>query len=246
VRYAQMRGWQKIRPRCSCQNRCGLVRSRLNSAKIRQLPNSMNSRPSSQNLSGSSRPLARHLVCGAALGMTAVMITSPAQAAFHLWNIREIYSDASGSLQFIEFFTSSGSQQFTGGQQVRVSSGALNMTFTLPSNLPGDTANHAFLMGTAGLQAAGGPTPDYIMPNNFLFTGGGTITFFGVNGGPYTALPTDGSLSRTWNGGNAPNTPQNFAGQIGMVAVPEPGILALLGLGGLGLCCFLRRRPVAR
>ena len=65
-------------------------------------------------------------------------------------------------------------------------------TFTIPSNLPSDSKNHTCLFGTTGLQAAGGPTPDYTIPNGFLFTSGGTISFFGQNGGVYTALPTDG------------------------------------------------------
>jgi len=172
------------------------------------------------------------------------MITRPAQAAFHLWNIREIYTDASGSLQFIELFCNSGSQQFVSGQQIRVTdlSGTTTHTFTLPSNLPGDTLNRAFLIATTGADAAGAPTPDFVLPANFLFAGGGTISFFGQNSGAYTALPTDGTLSRTWIGGDAVNSPQNFGGQVGVVAVPEPAVWALAALGGFGLLVVLRRR----
>ncbi len=38
----------------------------------------------------------------------------------------------------------------------------------------------------------GGITPDYIIPSNFLFLSGGTISFAGISTMPYTALPTDG------------------------------------------------------
>ncbi len=191
-----------------------------------------------------AHPAQRRLVRCAAFGAAATMIATQAQAAFHLWNIREIYTDASGSLQFIEFFSNSGSQQFVGGQQITVTpiGGGAPHVFTIPSNLPGDTLNHAFLIATAGADAAGAPTPDYVLPANFLFPGGGTISFFGANGGAYTALSTDGVLSRTWGGGNVANTPQNFAGQVGFVVVPEPSTLALFATGALGLWVVLRRR----
>jgi len=60
------------------------------------------------------------------------------------------------------------------------------------------------------------------MPNGFLFSGGGSISFFGANSGPYTALPTDGTMARLFiGGGNVVNNPENFAGQIGKVVVAD-------------------------
>lgn len=141
----------------------------------------------------------------------------PANAAFHLWNIREVYTDASGTLQFIEFFSSFGNQQFVNGQQIRITSPTGTNTFTISGNLPADSANRAFLIGTAGITNFGAPRPDYVIPSNFIFPAGGTITFFGANSGAYTALPTDGSLSRTWGAGNAVNSPQNFNNQSGTI-----------------------------
>ena len=168
----------------------------------------------------------------------ALMLSAtPSKAAFHLWNLQELYSDSTGSLQFIELFTTFDSQQFVGGQQISVSNvgNTLTNTFTLPSNLPSSSSGKSFLFGTAGLQAAGGPAPDFIIPNNFLFTAGGLISFFGTNSGSYTALPTDGTASRIWGGStnNATNSPRNFAGQTGTV-VPEPSFsLMALAIGGI-------------
>src|SRR4051812_5974984 len=65
---------------------------------------------------------------------TAVMAMVPARGAFHFWSIREVYSDTSGNLQFIELFDSFGGQSFTGGQQIQVTDGVTTHTFTVPSN----------------------------------------------------------------------------------------------------------------
>jgi serralysin len=185
----------------------------------------------------------KSLLCDLTLGVLVFAGANSAQAGFHLWNIREIYSNSSGTLQFIELFDpSSGGQQFVNGTSISVQNvgNTITHTFNISSNMPSDSLNHALLFGTAGLQAAGGPKPDFIVPDSFLFTAGGSISFFAASG-PYTAIPTDGVNSRTWGGGNAPNTPQNFAGQIGSV-VPEPTTIALLGVSAVGVFFCRRRR----
>src|SRR5690349_2916055 len=88
----------------------------------------------------------------ALIGIAAALVSTPAQAAFHLWTIREIYSDASGNLQFIELFTTSGSEIFVGSQQINVANLGNTITHSLtlpPASLPGSTANKALLFGTA-------------------------------------------------------------------------------------------------
>src|SRR5262245_20918574 len=112
----------------------------------------------------SSSILRRFTYALAAIGLIA---SGPnrAQAAFHLWDITEIYSNSSGTLQFIEFFTSSGSQEFVGGQQITIHNigDTIQHSFTIPSHLPSDSTNKRFLLGTSGIAGAGGPTPDYII-----------------------------------------------------------------------------------
>src|SRR5262249_40362208 len=144
--------------------------------------------------------------------------------------------DASGSLQFIELVDNFGGQEFVFGQTFQVfNTGAtLSHSLNFTNNLPSDSFGHHLLLGTASIHAAGGPTPDFIIPNNFLFTAGGSLNFYNASG-TYTALPTDGTLSRTWGDGNAVNSPMNFNGATGVISVPEPAGLALIGLALAGL-----------
>lgn len=168
----------------------------------------------------------RGLICWAAVFAASMAFAPRAQAAFHFWALQEIYSNNDGTLQFIELSTTFSNQQFVNGQQISVSNVGNTLTnmFTIPTNLPGDSANRTFILATAAVQSFGGPVPDYIIPNGFLFTAGGSVAFFGTNSGPYTALPTDGTMSRIWAGGNnLVNSPRNFAGTTGtVVPVPEP------------------------
>ncbi len=194
----------------------------------------------------------RAFVASAAAILAVTMATSSAQAAFHLWQIDQVYTNSTGTLQFIELHCPVSGMNFVPGQQIQVTNGTQTNTFTIPSgssDLPGNTNGQELLFATAGVHAAGGPVPDYIIPNNFLFAAGGTINFFGSNSGAYTALPTDGTLSRTWNGGNQVNAETNYAGQSGMVvaAVPEPTtwLLTSLTFGVVGLYWTLSRRRSA-
>ncbi len=176
----------------------------------------------------------------------STMIATPARASAHLWNITELFSNSSGTLQFIEMFTTStGQSNFLTARSIVVSNGTSTNTFNVPSTtLAGSTANRSLLFGTSGIQAAGGPAPDFIIPNNFLFTLGGNITFFGAGDGPYTALPTNGTSSRVWGGNvnNLVNSPSNYAGQTGVVGVPEPTSILLVSLALGSFYSFTRRR----
>jgi hypothetical protein len=193
-------------------------------------------------------PFGLSFVCGAAFFCGSMMIATPAHASAHLWNITEIYSNSSGTLQFIEMFTTStGQSNFVTARSIQVSNGVTTNTFNVPSTtLAGSTANRNLLFGTAGIQAAGGPAPDFIIPNNFLFTTGGNITFFGAGDGPYTALPIDGTSSRVWgsNVNNVVNSPSNYAGQTGVVVIPEPTSFILVSLALGSFYSLARRRHV--
>ena len=47
----------------------------------------------------------------------------PALASFHLWVLNEIYSNADGTIQFMELTTGTGGQQFLTGHAITNSQG---------------------------------------------------------------------------------------------------------------------------
>ena len=157
--------------------------------------------------------LARRVLAWFAFTLAAL----PASAAFHLWSINEIYSNADGTVQFIELVDLSpfGGQQFVSGHAITASSGVTTHTYNVMTNLPGDSLGKRFLFGTAGFAAIANVQPDYIIPDNFLFPGGGTINWAGFDIWNHVALPTDPQLSLNRSGATLSNSPTNFAGTTG-------------------------------
>lgn len=150
-----------------------------------------------------------------------------AHAIFDFWDISEIYSNADGTIQFIELLTLFNSQQFTMGQTIRASQGASINDFIFPSNTPSPTANKHLLLATAGFASEpGAVTPDFILPDGFLFTNNGTVDFLNAIGNrTYTLLPTGGILSFHYpSGTTGTNSPTNFAGQEGSIAPSPTGL----------------------
>jgi hypothetical protein len=181
---------------------------------------------------------------------------APARAAHHLWRFSQLYSNASGSVQFIQLAVTEDNEQFVSG--FTISSGA--NTFTIPSNLPASTtSNKWILLATAGFGSLpGGVTPDFVIPPNFFPTGGGTLNYAsGTDVWTYGAVPTDGVNALHKNGATvttSANAPENFSLQSGLVnqssppvpTLPAAGIAVLVGGLLLAASGVLRRGRVKR
>jgi hypothetical protein len=142
---------------------------------------------------------------------------APVFAAFHLWQMTELYSNADGSVQFLELTALSGGQQFLQGHTLASTSGQTTFTLEFERNLPGDTSGRRMLIGTQGFAALGIVTPDFIVPNGFFFPGGGRINFAEFSDvWDHPALPS-GNLSLSRDGSTSVNSPINFFGQVGTV-----------------------------
>ena len=157
-------------------------------------------------------------VSAALLLVVGMLLSVPASASFHLFFMTQVYTNASGSVQFLELTALTGEQQFVASHTLRVSGGGVSNSFTIPTNLPGDTSGRKYLFGTQSFAALNIVKPDYIVPDNFFPIGGGTITYAeGADSWTYTALPVDGTLAFNRDGSTATNSPVNFAGNTGTV-----------------------------
>jgi hypothetical protein len=183
---------------------------------------------------------------------------STVQADFHKWDINELFSNADGSIQFIELFTPADGQELlnTGPDVAQLSSTdglTTHLMASFPNDLPSDlTADKFFLIATTGFAGlTGAVTPDYTMPDGFLFIDGGTVVFADMfdplSTVSYGTLPIDGILSLNADGSTTgTNSPTNFAGATGSIVasavVPVPPAAWLFVSGLLGLVAVARRR----
>jgi len=191
------------------------------------------------------------LAGAAALSMLAV---APAGASFITWEVNEVFSNADGTIQFVEFFESNGQngQRSFDGKQLKTfvagapANDALNV-HTFNDDVASDlTANRFALVATEGFASLPGAVePDFVMPDGFIDVSVvvkiklGNIDEFSFAQG---AIPTGGvnSLHRTGTSVRL-NSPTNFAGQAGSIDVPEPSATAL---GAVALVCIVALRQV--
>lgn len=192
--------------------------------------------------SGACRRIVLRVLTWAVLS-AALIAGGPASAKNHLWRFTELYSNANGTIQFIEMQECCGSNVETQMASADLVSNA--HVYQFPNNLVGPTAHTWILIATAGFAALpGAPTPDFIIPDGFFDPAGDTLRYrFGtdivtIDSGE---LPTDGvhSLERVGFSGSefvvGVNSPINFAGETGSVSIPAVStgmpLVVLVGLG---------------
>ena len=172
----------------------------------------------------------RLLLASAALSL---WVATPGYASFITWEVNEVFSNADGTIQFVEFFEANnqnGQRSFDGKQLKTFVTGASSndplsaLTFTV--DLPSDfTASKFALIATQGFATQPGAVqPDFVMPDGFIDPSViveiklGNIDEFSF---PLGAIPTDGANSLYRTGAPiGPNSPTNFAGQTGSIGAP--------------------------
>jgi len=174
----------------------------------------------------------------------------------HLWVVHEIFSNADGTVQFVELHECCGASNEVNLANKSVTSDATGLVFTFTENITGDTANRYLLLGTSGFAALpGAPTPDHIVPDGFFDPSGDTLRWHIYPAAVLTfapgELPMDGTSSLLQDGTTGINTPTNYAGQSGTISLGTPvptqsvGALVFLAVASVlvGAFMLMRRRP---
>ena len=198
----------------------------------------------------------RGLRIGTLAGLATLMAAAPALAGIHTWDVREVFSNADGTIQFIELYEAAGTAGEVGVGNGTISS--TTQTFTWGNGaVTGPTTNRSYLIATQGFaNLPGAPTPDVIIPANkvpFFNVAGDTVSFGGFDSWPFGAVPTNGTDSLDRTSGVGLNTPKNYANATGSVdanpsnppvpvaSAPAIGLLLTL-LGAVGFALLWSRR----
>jgi hypothetical protein len=144
----------------------------------------------------------------------------PASPASHQWRFNELYSNADGTIQFVEMHECCGFTAEIGLSSKWILVVGTGSKYTFNRNLTGNTADRYLLLATQGFaDLPGVPAPDFIIPDGFLALGGDDLEYWLYDAAnlTYGALPADGVMSFNADSGNAVNSPTNFAGETGSI-----------------------------
>ena len=122
------------------------------------------------------------------------------QRGFHLWHVKEVFSNADGSVQFVEMFDSFSNENFVTGFTLSSNSDGVIKNFVFPGDPDGNSANKHMLIATSGFGLlTGAVTPD------FTFDQGGVVgAFFNPNATNITISFNGSGDSMSFTGATLP------------------------------------------
>lgn len=182
-----------------------------------------------------------------------------AMAGIHTWDVVEAFTNADGTIQYVELMDTG-----TGGTELGVGNGSLSSSLHSISwsngQVTGPTNGKSYLIATAAFAALpNAPVPDVIIPAAnvpFFKVAGDAISFSSFDTLTVPApVPTNGTDSFTKNLGVGPNTPKNYAGTQGSVDAAPPVIpvpswsgsmlgLLILCMSTVGIIALQKREVV--
>lgn len=152
--------------------------------------------------------------------IACVLASGLLHAGGHTWRIKEFFSNADGTIQYIEAWEANGTPGETATANHKITSLA-NM-FNIPNNVPAPTTNKSLLFATQAFADLGVVTPDYIIPSNYFSLSADSISYTPFHTVSFLPgmLPTDGVMALNASLVPVVNSPSNYAGQTGSVNVP--------------------------
>ena len=176
---------------------------------------------------------------GLAAGLFSLFILTAGSvsAGIHTWDVHEVFTNADGTIQFVELRDNGTTGNETGVTGGSISS--LTQTYAIVPEGPvvAPTNGRHYLIATqAFADLPGAPAPDAIIsPANipFFTAASDSVAFGGFDTLVVTSAPTNGTDSFGAGGVIALNSPTNFAGATGSVvatasvrtsSVPAPSL----------------------
>jgi hypothetical protein len=152
--------------------------------------------------------------------LTSWLVAAPAFSGIHTWDVREVFSNADGTIQYVELYEANGTAGETGVGNGTISSTTQSFTWSNGA-VVGPTSNRSYLIATQSFaDLPGAPTPDAIIPLSkipFFNVAGDTVAFGGFDSWVFGAVPTNGTDSLDRASGVGLNTPKNYANVTGSV-----------------------------
>lgn len=156
--------------------------------------------------------------------IVAAATMGSALADFDQWQINELFSNAEGTVQYIELQSAASNQGSLSGLTLVATdiSGQQQNTLEISSNLAGDTLGKKLLFATQSFVQSTGLSADFEIEDGFLFTEGGSLDF--ANGASvisYQASQLAKNGVQSMSGALLPqqSDPTNYSG---LTATPNP------------------------
>jgi hypothetical protein len=158
----------------------------------------------------------------AILVAVVLFVQGPAFAGIHTWDVGEVFSNADGTIQFVEFVEANGGNGETGISSGSTSSNAKSFSW---SGAPvSGTAYKRYLVGSQSFaNLTGAPPIDGLMPTSvlpfFFSPASDTVDFAVYDSCTFVGAPSNGVGARdcVTNTNTAGNSPTNYAGTPGSV-----------------------------
>lgn len=198
----------------------------------------------------------RAVVYGVVVFMGLLLLAaSSADAGIHTWDVHEVFSNADGSIQYVELWEANGGAGEVNVGNGTISSNAQSFSFGQGA-VAAPTSNKFYLVATQSFaDLPGAPVPDAIIPSGkvpFFDPSGDTVAFGSFDSWALGVVPTNGTDALNRTGGVVVNAPTNYAGTQGSVdasppaaEVPSLSNPALVGVAAILLAAaLLWARPV--